>query len=110
MEINEIKSGDYPFKVVFSPEIVSKEKLLDFYLRPEIKIGKLCNDVFSNIMIKSDGSVIPAHGRCYNLQLGNIYENSLKEIWNSSVLKQFRVDLVQNGGLLPACSRCCSAF
>ncbi len=109
-EILEIKRETYPFKVGFSPEIKTKEKLLEFYLNPEIKIGKLCNDVFNNIMIKSDGSVIPAHGRCYNLLLGNIYESSLKEIWNSAVLKQFRKDLIANDGLLPACSRCCSAF
>ena len=61
-------------------------------------------------MIKSDGSVIPAHGRCYNLNLGNIYSESLKEIWRSTVLNNFRDNLINNGGQLPACSRCCSAF
>ena len=109
-EIQDIKKDDYPFQVSFSPEIKTKEKLFEFYLQPEKIIGKICNDVFSNIMIKSDGSVIPAHGRCYNLKLGNIYNESLKQIWNANVLKQFRSDLIQNGGLLPACSRCCSAF
>ena len=109
-EIQEIKNGNYPFQISFSPEIKSREKLFEFYHKPEKIIGKICNDVFSNIMIKSDGSVIPAHGRCYNLKLGNIYNESLKEIWNTSVLKQFRSDLIKNGGLLPACSRCCSAF
>jgi len=109
-EIQEIKAKKYDFNVSFSPEIISKEKLYEFYHQPEKKIGKLCNDVFSNIMIKSDGNVIPAHGRCYNLTLGNIYNESLKEIWNSKVLNKFRLDLIANGGLLPACSRCCSAF
>lgn len=109
-EILEIKKNKYNYKVSFSPEISSKEKLIEFYHNPEKIIGKKCNDVFSNIMIKSDGSVIPSHGRCYNLELGNIYNETLKEIWNSSVLKQFRSDLIKNGGLLPACSRCCSAF
>ena len=109
-EIIEIKSTSYPFPIQFSPEITSKEKLQEFYLQPEKLIGKMCNDVFSNIMIKSDGSVIPAHGRCYNLTLGNIYSQSIKEIWNSNILKKFRLDLIHNGGLLPACSRCCSAF
>ncbi len=109
-EITEIKAEKYKFKVSFSPEITAKEKLHEFYLQPEKLIGKLCNDVFSNIMIKSNGSVIPAHGRCYNLELGNIYKNNLKEIWHSSVLKKFRTDLTNNNGLLPACSRCCSSF
>ncbi len=109
-EINEIKEEKFNFPINFSPEIESKEKLDDFYLNPEKKIGKICNDVFSNIMIKSDGSVIPSHGRCYNLTLGNLYTENINEIWHSSVIKQFRSDLVKNGGLLPACSRCCSAF
>lgn len=109
-EIVEIKSKTYAFPVSFSPEIASKQKLYEFYHQPEKRIGKMCNDIFTNIMIKSDGSVIPAHGRCYNLQLGNLYEENLKQIWNGRVLAKFRTDLAKNGGLLPACSRCCSAF
>lgn len=109
-EIEGLKNDSYPFPISFSPEVATKEKLEEFYYQPEKVIGKMCNDVFTNIMVKSDGSVIPAHGRCYNLTLGNIYEQSLKEIWTGSVLKKFRKDLHENGGLLPACSRCCSAF
>lgn len=109
-EINTIKKVKNNFPISFSPEIESKEKLIEFYLKPEKKIGKICNDVFSNIMIKSDGNVIPAHGRCYNLTLGNLYSENLKQIWNSTVLNNFRADLINNGGQLPACSRCCSAF
>ncbi len=61
-------------------------------------------------MIKSDGRVNPAHGRCYELTVGNISKESLPEIWNSSELARFRRTLNRAGGLLPACSRCCSAF
>ncbi len=109
-EIATIKSNNYKFPVSFSPEIASKEKLNEYYHKPAVQIGKMCNDVFTNVMIKSDGSVIPAHGRCYNLELGNIYEENLKQIWNGRVLSKFRSTLSKNGGLLPACSRCCSAF
>lgn len=109
-EIATIKSKTYKLPISFSPEIHSREKLFEFYHQPEKKIGKLCNDVFTNVMIKSDGSVIPAHGRCYNLELGNLYHENLKQIWNSHVLKKFRTTLSENGGLLTACSRCCSAF
>ena len=87
-----------------------RELLDKFYLRPEQLFGKRCNDAFSTIMIKSDGSVIPAHGRCFNLTVGNMYENDLKTIWNSAALGRFRSELNKAGGLLPACSRCCSAF
>ena len=109
-EIIEIKKNNYPFEVTFSPEINDEKKLNVFYNQPENFIGKICNDVYRNIMIKSDGSVIPAHGRCYNLNVGNINDNSLKEIWNSKTISEFRKDLMNAGGLLPACSRCCSAF
>ncbi len=109
-EMQEIKSGKFSFPVTFSPEMSNKQKLLEFYQSPGTKIGKRCNDVFHNIMIKSDGSIIPAHGRCYNLTLGNLHENSLSEIWNSKVYGEFRKDIMKAGGLFPACSRCCSAF
>jgi radical SAM protein with 4Fe4S-binding SPASM domain len=109
-EIKQIKQTDYPFKVTFSPEINSKEKLIEFYHEPEKLYGKKCHDVFSAIMIKSNGDVIPAHGRCYNLKVGNLYEQDLPAIWNSGVMARFRKDLNKAGGLLPACSRCCSAF
>lgn len=109
-EVTEIKKSDYSFKVTFSPEIKAEAALDIFYNQPEKLIGKICNDIYRNIMIKSDGSVIPAHGRCYNLNIGNIYNDSLKEIWNSKVVSEFRKDLMNAGGLFPACSRCCSAF
>lgn len=109
-EIQKIKQANFHFTPSFSPEINSLENLEIFYNQPEVKLGKTCNDVFSNLMIKTDGSVIPAHGRCYNVSMGNIYEQSLSEIWNSAAYGKFRKTIVDAGGQLPACSRCCSAF
>ncbi len=109
-EIESIKGGDYPFKPSFSPDINSIEKLNTYYFQPEVKMGRTCNDVFTNVMIKTDGTVIPAHGRCYNETMGSLYENNLSEIWNSSEYGKFRDTIVKGGGLLPACNRCCSAF
>ena len=109
-EIKKIKTNNYKFKPSFSPEIDDVEILNSYYFKPEIKLGKTCNDVFTNLMIKTDGSVIPAHGRCYNSSMGNIYKNTLEEIWNGEYYGNFRKEIVKAGGLLPACSRCCSAF
>lgn len=109
-EVCAIKNQHWPFRVGFSPEIINREALRDFYHTPAKLFGKRCNDVFRNIMIKSDGSVIPAHGRCYNLNIGNVWERDLKSIWNSKTISDFRKTLMREGGLLPACSRCCSAF
>lgn len=109
-EIENIRRTTYPYEIVFSPNIKNKEELLMFYQHPEKLWGKRCNDAFSNIMIKSDGSVIPSHGRCFNLNVGNLYEEDLSAIWNSKIIGDFRAALNKAGGLFPACSRCCSGF
>jgi MoaA/NifB/PqqE/SkfB family radical SAM enzyme len=109
-EITTLRERTFPFNVSFSPLITTMEGLRNFYQHPENRIGKICNDAFRTIMIKSDGSVIPAHGRCYKVEAGNLYRQNLEEIWNSATLAQFRKALINEGGLLPACTRCCSAF
>lgn len=109
-EIELIKKSSCSFPVLFSPELRSDNELHKFYKSPEKFIGKRCYDIFRNIMVKSDGTVIPAHGRCYNLNVGNVYDNDLRTIWNSKNLVQFRQTVNKAGGLLPACARCCSAF
>ncbi len=109
-EIDEIQNSKFPFEVYFSPKINSKSILDTYYKKSEKILGKHCNAVFTSIMIKSDGSIIPAHGRCYNLTLGNIYDKTLKDIWQGGILKKLRTDLHKAGGLFPACSRCCSAL
>lgn len=109
-EIQNVKSFGSKFPVYFAPELNSVQELDIFYNQPKVFIGKGCQDVFHNLMIKSDGSVIPAHGRCYNLKVGNLHDSSLKSIWNSQEFSKFRKDLKKSKGYLPACSRCCSAF
>jgi len=109
-EISELKSLDYNFPISFSPDLSSRELLEVYYHDPDVFIGRKCNDIFQNVMIKSNGDVIPAHGRCYNLTIGNIYQDRIKSIWNSEVISKFRKTVAKEGGLLPACSRCCSGF
>lgn len=109
-EIATIRGMNMPFALSFSPELTTTESLDIFYRHPELYMGRRCHDVYRSLMIKSDGSVIPAHGRCYNLTVGNVNETDLRAIWRSPVLSQLRADLKRAGGLMPACSRCCSAF
>lgn len=109
-EVDALQRADLGFPISFSPAFSSKEQLKAFYLHPERIIGHICNDAFRTLMVKSDGTVIPAHGRCYSLTVGNLYENDLKSIWNAPALARFRKELMKAGGLLPACARCCSAF
>jgi radical SAM protein with 4Fe4S-binding SPASM domain len=109
-EIKKMRELDLPFAIKFSPELNSIQELEKFYLHPELFIGKRCVSAFDSVTVKSDGTVMPAHTRCYQVEAGNIYNNTLEEIWNSSTLAQFRKTLNKAGGFLPACSRCCSAF
>lgn len=109
-EVKAIRAMKLPFPVSWSPELHDAQALNTFYHQPQVKIGKICNDAFRNLMIKSDGTAIPAHGRCYRVEAGNLYQNTLPELWNAPALAQFRKSLMKSGGLLPACSRCCSAF
>jgi Fe-coproporphyrin III synthase len=109
-EIREIGAIKLPFPITWSPELHTAEALHSFYHSPEKKVGKICNDAFRNLMIKSDGTVIPAHGRCYRVEAGNLYQQSLPELWNAPALATFRKNLLKAGGLMPGCTRCCSAF
>jgi len=85
-ELQQIKNEAYSFDVSFSPDIYHESDLDIFYRQPEIRLGNHCYDVYKTIMIKSDGSVIPAHGRCFNIEIGNMYQHSLKKIWDSAML------------------------
>ena len=108
-ELSDILNGDHPFQVSVSPHIVDKDALHRYYFEPTRQEGRKCHDVFHNLMIKSDGSVIPAHGRCYNVAVGNLYNSELTEIWNGEGMKRIRMTLHYENGLMPACNRCCSA-
>ncbi len=108
-ELTAISQQKYPFETSVTPNIRSQEALHRYYFEPTKKVGKSCFDVFNNLMIKSDGSVIPAHGRCFNVSVGNLYEEELPAIWNSKGMQKIRKTVLKEGGLMPACQRCCSA-
>src|SRR5690606_248419 len=77
-ELKRIRSGNYPCEVSVHPDIPALQQLTDYYQHPQKRVGTSCMDVFNMLMIKSDGSVIPAHGRCYNRTVGNLYTEELK--------------------------------
>lgn len=109
-EIARVRALRPAFRVTFSPEIDGLDALRRFYLEPQAKWGRACRDATRSLLVKSDGRVIPAHGRCYDVPVGNLRESRLADLWNSTEMARFRRTLVGAGGLLPACTRCCSAF
>lgn len=108
--IIDLKACPAPFDISFSPELDTFDQLDQFYNHPDVLIGSSCSDIDRTLMVKSDGRVIPCHGRCYDLTVGNVAEQTLPEIWNAEKISDLRRALRSAGGLLPACSRCCSAF
>jgi MoaA/NifB/PqqE/SkfB family radical SAM enzyme len=109
-ELQEIERTAYPFGVRIQPGLTSLEALETYYRRPETPVGRACHDVSRMLMIDADGEAIPVHGRCFRFPIGNIREQSLASIWNHTQLAELRRALHRAGGLLPACSRCCSGF
>jgi MoaA/NifB/PqqE/SkfB family radical SAM enzyme len=109
-ELQEIERTAWPFQTLIQPRLSSLEALETYYRRPEIPVGRACHDASRMLMIDADGDAIPVHGRCFRFPIGNIREQSLASIWNHHQLADLRRALHRAGGLLPACSRCCSGF
>lgn len=95
-------------QVMFHPDLTTVDQLVRYYLEPAEYIGgKQCTDPFKMMMVKTDGTVIPAHSRCYNYPLGRVQDAPLTDIWNNARYLAFRRVLHEAGGSLPACTRCC---
>jgi MoaA/NifB/PqqE/SkfB family radical SAM enzyme len=109
-ELKEIERASYPFPILIQPRLTGIAELQTYYQRPEVPFGRTCNDINRILMIDSDGEAIPVHGRCFRFPIANIREQSLAAIWRSHALSDLRRTLRREGGLLPACSRCCSGF
>lgn len=98
-------------RVTFHPELATVAELARYYQAPEEYIGgRHCTDPFKMLMVKTDGTVIPAHSRCYNYPVGRIPADSLPAIWNNARYVAFRQVLQAAGGTLPACTRCCGVI
>ena len=97
--------------VTFVPAAAGAEALGSYY-RDELSFvgGRNCTDPWAMMMVRTDGSVIPAHGRCYNVPVGRVTGEGLAEIWNGPRLRSFRRTLLAAGGALPACARCCGVI
>jgi Fe-coproporphyrin III synthase len=97
--------------VTIVPDLTSPDELDLYYQHPLTFIGgRACTDPWRLLMIRTDGTVVPAHGRCYNFPVGNLTETPLVDLWNNSRFRGFRQTLKQAGGSLPACARCCGVI
>ncbi|HDY86480.1 MAG TPA: radical SAM protein [bacterium] len=95
-------------KIFFQPELDEKG-LNIFYHKPSVFIERTqCFVPWTACQIRSDGKIIPST-RCFPYILGDLYEQSFREIWTGERAQKFR-ELMRKKGVLPACARCCNIF
>ncbi|MCM8786983.1 MAG: radical SAM protein [Candidatus Omnitrophica bacterium] len=95
------KSG---IPITFAPSIFYDSPELVYYGNARKKFKLLfCEDI-SSLRIDYQGNV--TFCSFFHQSFGNIKNDSLRKIWNSNKLKEFRYKLISNN-LIPACDRCC---
>jgi MoaA/NifB/PqqE/SkfB family radical SAM enzyme len=98
-------------RVTLTPDFGDASEVARYYREPERFVGtRTCRDPWRMAMVRSDGTLLPAHGRCYHVPLGNVLHASLAELWNGPAMRGFRRTLQVGGGTLPACARCCGVI
>ena len=107
----EIVSLKGKTKLRFSPKFeYSKnpiDKIEEFFNTSENKpikeIYHPCTFPYNNTFINPEGFIYP----CLSQKIGNIKNNSLKEIFNAPHYCCFRKNLKASGGVFGACQMCC---
>ncbi|MDP8298425.1 MAG: radical SAM protein [Candidatus Tantalella remota] len=103
--IRKVRDTSYKIPVFFFPDI--KEKCLQaYYLDPDFPgQKKKCLLPWFDIFIRPNGDVVP----CDEVDhvVGNIKDESLRDIWNNGIYREFRKGIQQDGVSFPICRRCC---
>ena len=110
-EIHKVKTyaNKYQIPVSFVPDLKTFQSIVDYYLHPEIKVGKkTCTAPWSTLEIDPKGNMSIA-ARCFQINMGNIINNEFYEIWMGERYQHFRKMLLENESFLP-CNRCCGAL
>jgi radical SAM protein with 4Fe4S-binding SPASM domain len=70
----------------------------------------VCNQPFNQIVIRGDGSVLPCCSQiATGMELGNIEESSLHDLWNGQYIENLRRELKSDDWKdNPVCSKCLS--
>lgn len=107
----EIESLNGKTKIRFSPKfeycknpIESIEKFFSMPENTEMNnIYKPCVFPWNNIFINPEGYVYP----CLSQKMGNVKEQSVKDLFNTPQYCCFRKNLKSSGGTFGACQMCC---
>lgn len=90
-----------------APQMFGVEDYEKLYHRPKAVVGQpVCTAPFRTMQVNADGSVC-VMSRCYQLEIGNIREHTLMELFYSSGLDDFRKKIMEQAQWEP-CKRCCA--
>lgn len=104
--VRSIKKEKWPFEYLIVPHLRDTD-LEAYYLEPTELFGyKKCPAPFLMIDVMPNGDVTTCRD-FIDVKVGNILEKPLLDIWNDEPFVAFRRLLIENGGTLPQCSRCC---
>jgi radical SAM protein with 4Fe4S-binding SPASM domain len=106
--VSEVKKEPFDFLVEPVPHIPFDE-IPRLYLNYSWDLGRSpCPVAFDEPTVDADGNVYPCNlFTDAPLSMGNVYETSILQIWHGSRFMKFRKMLMDQGGLLPICNRCC---
>lgn len=106
--VSRLKREPLDFFIEALPHI-PLELIPRLYLDYSWELGRgPCPVPFDEPTIDADGNVYPCNlFTDASLSMGNVYEGPFLPIWDSSNFMKFRKMLMDQGGLLPICNRCC---
>jgi radical SAM protein with 4Fe4S-binding SPASM domain len=104
--IRDIKKREWPFPYLIIPDL-NDRNIARYYTETSEMFGfDKCAAPFLMIDVMPNGDVTTCRD-FIDVKIGNITEKPLLEIWNDEPFVRFRKLLIDRGGLLPQCSRCC---
>jgi MoaA/NifB/PqqE/SkfB family radical SAM enzyme len=105
-QIKEIKKLFSREGVRFTPDLIDKTLLYDYYFRPEVPLRKKrCLVPWTTTSVQPNGDIILLT-RCFHYVVGNVMKQHLLDIWEGAGYCSFRKELWKNR-YFPACTRCC---
>ena len=106
--LSDLKKEPFDFLIEPLPHIPFNQ-IPRLYLDYSWDLGRgPCPVPFDEPTVDADGNVYPCNlFTDAPLSMGNVYQTPFLEIWQGSNFIKFRKMLMDHGGLLPICNRCC---
>lgn len=104
--VTRVRRRKWPFRHMVIPAL-RNEDIARYYTDTGELFGySKCVAPFLMVDVMPNGDVTTCRD-FIDVKVGNITEKPLLEIWNDAPFVRFRKLLLDRGGLLPQCSRCC---